>query len=156
MNLKKYTKAELISKIQGLKTNPTFQSKLFDYIYLIKQFLVKITFLTIIVKIFKRFKILRRIWIILNTIVMSIFGISMLDIYGLSIISAFITEITEITGNIVNYLTNTKFYSVISAWLGFKVETPTKMGSMNRTNQSSTELKKKLKENLKSLKDLIK
>jgi hypothetical protein len=28
--------------------------------------------------------------------------------------------------------------------LGYKIETPTKMGTMNRTNQSSTELQKEV------------
>jgi len=61
MNLKKFTKAELISKIQGFKTNPTFNSKFLDFIFLIKNFIVKLTFLALIIKIFKRFQILRRI-----------------------------------------------------------------------------------------------
>jgi len=123
MNLQKYTKAELISKIKGLNSiNPGIQSKFFDFLYLIKHFLVKITFLTIIIKIFKRFSLLRRMWLILNTIVMSIFGISMLDLYGLTFLSALFTEISFITGNIVNYLTNTSFYGIISGFFGHKVE----------------------------------
>jgi hypothetical protein len=61
MNLKKYTKAELISKFQELKANSNNKSKIFDLIYFIKQFIIKITFITLIIKIFKRFKILRRI-----------------------------------------------------------------------------------------------
>ncbi len=52
---------------------------------------------------------------------MSIFGISMLDIYGLSIITAFVIEISFITGNVLNYLTNTHFYTVISGLFGLKV-----------------------------------
>jgi len=58
---------------------------------------------------------------------MSIFGISMLDLYGLSIISAFITEITSISANVINYLTNTKFYSIISNYLSYKMKTPTRI-----------------------------
>jgi len=141
MNLQKYTKAELISKFKELKSNSnTNNSKILDYVYVIKTFIVKFTFLTLIIKIFKRFKILRRIWLILNTIVMSIFGISMLDIYGLTFLSAFITEITEISKNIINYLSNTKFYTVLKGLLGYKIETPTKMESLNRIDTSTTKL----------------
>jgi hypothetical protein len=61
-NLKKYTKAELISKIKGLNNNnPTLFSKLLGFMLLFKNILLKLTFLTLIFKIFKRFKILRRI-----------------------------------------------------------------------------------------------
>lgn len=89
MNLNKFTKAELISKIKGMKNNPETNNKILSYLFIIKSFIIKFTFLAMIIKFFKRFSILRRIWLILNTIVMSIFGISMLDIYGISIFSAF-------------------------------------------------------------------
>jgi hypothetical protein len=126
-NFNKLTKAELISQIKGLKENSTFQNKLFNYFYIFKQILIKFTFLALKIKIFKRFRILRRLWLIINTVVMSIFGISMLDLYGLSIISAFITEITSISANVINYLTNTKFYSIISNYLSYKMKTPTRI-----------------------------
>jgi hypothetical protein len=141
MNLKKYTKAELISKIKGLNNNnPGIQSKLFGFFYLIKHFLVKITFLALIIKVFKRFSLLRRLWLIINTIVMSIFGISMLDLYGLTFLSALFTEISFITGNIVNYLTNTKFYGIISGILGHKLDTPkTRMGAIDKSSAGNEE-----------------
>jgi hypothetical protein len=91
-NLTKLTKAELISKLNGLKqnnNNPTFFSKTLEYILLFKGFILKFTLLAIIFKFFKKYSIFRRIYVIINTIVMSIFGISMLDFYGLSFISAF-------------------------------------------------------------------
>jgi hypothetical protein len=60
--MKNMTKAELISRIQGFnQNNPNIKSNFFDFFYLIKQFLVKITLITLIIKIFKRFSILRRI-----------------------------------------------------------------------------------------------
>jgi len=108
MNLKKYTKDELINKFRNLESkqlellnskstkssdNTTFIQVILESILYFKAIILKITFITLIIKIFKRFKILRRIWLILNTIVMSIFGISMIDLYGLSIFSAFFTEI---------------------------------------------------------------
>jgi hypothetical protein len=45
---------------------------------------------------------------------MSIFGISILDFYGLSFIASFYSEFTSLFGNLVNYLTNTHFYNVLS------------------------------------------
>jgi len=63
MNLKKYTKAELISKINGLKqnnNNPTFFSKTLGFILLFKSFILKFTLIAIIVKIFKKYSIIRK------------------------------------------------------------------------------------------------
>jgi hypothetical protein len=130
-----------------LKTNPTSQSKLLGFFYLIKNFLVKITLITLIVKIFKRFALIRRLWLILNTIVISIFGLSILDLYGFTFISALWTEIISITGNFINYLTNTKFYHTLIGLFGYKIESSTKMESMNRTDQSSTRISTAIKEN---------
>ena len=140
MNLNKFTKAELISKIKGFKNNPENQSKFFTYLLIIKSFIVKFTLLAFIIKFFKKYRLLRRIYLIINTIVMSIFGISMLDFYGLSFISAFLTEISSITGNIINYLSNTRFYSYLAGLLTTKVETPTKIESMNRIDSSTNKI----------------
>ena len=150
-NLNKNTKAELITKINWLKIHnkPTLFSKFLGFILLIKIFILKFTLLAVILRIFKRFSLLRRLFIILNTIVMSIFGISMLDIYGLTFLSALITEISFITGNIVAYLTNTHFYSIISGLFGYKVETPTKLIPLNRNDKGSTGISTQLKENSK-------
>lgn len=144
MNLQKYTKAELITKLKDIKNNPETNYNLLTYLYLIKSFILKITFLTIIIRIFKRFSILRRIWLIINTVVMSIFGISMLDLYGLSFISEFWVEISTITGNIVNYLSSTKFYTYLIGILGLKIETPTKIESMRTIDPSPTKLSKEI------------
>src|ERR1700744_4768736 len=89
---------------------------------------------------FKEFTILRRLYLIFNGALMAIFGISMIDIYGLSIFSAFFTEITYITTNIINYLTNTHFYSLISGFFGYKVSTPTKIEPLRTINQSPTRI----------------
>jgi hypothetical protein len=141
MNLNKFTKAELISKIKNIKNNPENQSKLFTYLLIIKSFIVKFTLLAFIIKFFKKYSLIRRIYLIINTIVMSIFGISMLDFYGLSFISVFLAEISSITGNIINYLSNTKFYSYLAGLLTTKVvETPTKIESMNRIDSSTTKV----------------
>jgi len=80
---------------------------------------------------------------------MSKFGISMLDIYGLSFISAFFAEISFIMGNIVKYLTNTQFYSTLLGLFGYNIDIPTKMTPLNRINKSSTGLSTSVKENSK-------
>jgi hypothetical protein len=53
---------------------------------------------------------------------MTIFGISILDFYGLSFIASFYSEISSLLGNVVNYLTNTHFYTVLSGLFSSKVE----------------------------------
>jgi hypothetical protein len=58
----KYTKAELISKIQGLNKNkPEYFTNFLGTILLLKNFLLKITLIALIIKIFKKFSIFRRI-----------------------------------------------------------------------------------------------
>jgi hypothetical protein len=53
---------------------------------------------------------------------MGIFGISILDFYGLSFIASFFSEINSITGSLINYLTNTHFYNVLSSLFSQKVD----------------------------------
>ena len=53
---------------------------------------------------------------------MSIFGISILDFYGISFLVSFYTELTSIVGNVINYLTNTHFYDTLAGLFENKVE----------------------------------
>lgn len=71
---------------------------------------------------------------------MTIFGISILDFYGVSFLISFYTEITYIVGNIINYLTHTHFYNVLSDLFGSKVEIKqlTNILRMRTNNSSST------------------
>jgi hypothetical protein len=72
---------------------------------------------------------------------MTIFGISILDFYGLSFLASFYSEITSVVGNIVNYLTNTHFYSVLSGLFSSKVDVkqPSKtILGLGTTDSSST------------------
>jgi hypothetical protein len=71
---------------------------------------------------------------------MSIFGISILDFYGLSFIASFFTEFTSVVSSLVNYLTNTHFYSVLSGLFSQKVEVKpsTNILGMGTNNNSST------------------
>jgi hypothetical protein len=66
MNLKKFTKAELISKINGLKTknndnNSSFSTNLFGSLLLFKTFLLKITLIALVIKVFKKYSIFRKL-----------------------------------------------------------------------------------------------
>lgn len=129
MNLKKYTKAELISQIKKSKSelnnkannnNTIFISvknylfKVWDSIAVLKNILLKITLISLIIQIFKKYRLFRKLWLTLNTIVMSIFSISLLDNFGFDFISNFLTEVKFILGNTVDYLTNTHFYKYLT------------------------------------------
>jgi hypothetical protein len=109
MNLNKFSKAELISKLNGLKSNkndsePSFLQKTLEYLFLFKTFLLKITLLTIIIKVFKKYSIFRRIWAIFNTILFTIFGISLIDFYEIEAISKVFHNIIDIYSNFYNNL----------------------------------------------------
>lgn len=105
MNLNKNTKAELISKFRKLdsinETNKnSIINKLKSYLSLglnflirFKTILLKITLISFLIKLFKKYSLLRRIWSILNTVIVTIFGISLLDNLGLDSISNFFKEI---------------------------------------------------------------
>jgi hypothetical protein len=69
---------------------------------------------------------------------MSIFGISILDFYGISFIASFYAEITSILGNITGYLTNTHFYSILSGLFTQKVEVVETNNALRTNNKSST------------------
>src|SRR6266702_1110883 len=96
MNLKKYTKAELISKINGLKqnnNNPTFFSKTLGFI------------------------------------LFSIFGISLIDIYEIDMLSKFIHQILDLFSN---------FHLNILKLFGEKVESPSKIETLRSIQQTTT------------------
>lgn len=93
-NLKKLTKAELISKLNSLKTkqleimnsnttnisnNPTLFKVILKNILYFKSIILKVTLIALIIKLFKRYSILRRLWTVFNTILVTIFGISLVD-----------------------------------------------------------------------------
>jgi len=133
-DLNKYTKAELISKLRktDAKSDSTkltlfFQIKsylyqIWDLIMKFKNILLKLTFISLIIKIFKIYRIFRTLWKIINTIVRSIFGISLLENFGFEFINNLLIELKIITGNIINYLSNTNFYLYLSKLFSSKEE----------------------------------
>ena len=126
MNLNKYTKAELISKLNKIKNDrieqkssiinrlKSYLSKLIELIINFKSILLKISLLTFFIKIFRKYRIFRRIWTILNSIIVSIFGLSLIDNFGFDLVNKVIFEIKYISYSMVDYLTNTQFYKYLS------------------------------------------
>ena len=131
MNLNKYTKADLIRKIENFqnkmnskstRTNSNFLiqqikiyfSQIWDLILTFKNLLFKLTLITLIIKYFKQIKLIRKLWIIINTIVMGIFSISIFDNSLFDFFSNIIYEIRFISGNIIDYLSNTNFYKYLN------------------------------------------
>ena len=128
MNWNKFTKAELISKLKNKTENKkdsnintqSIWSTIITNLLILKNILLKITLIVTIIKIFKKYRFFRALWLTLNSIVMAIFGISLFDNFGIDFISKFLNEIRFITASIVGYFTNTHFYSVIAGLFSSK------------------------------------
>ena len=136
MNLKKYTKAELISKLNSIKQPNNNKESIFTnfmtLIMLLKSLLLKITLIAFIIKIFRKYSIFRKIFAIINTILFSIFGFSLIDFYEIDVLSKYFHKIMDIFAN---------FHSSILDLLGKKVEKvdlPTKNEILRGIQQSST------------------
>nr|YP_009498208.1 hypothetical protein [Lactarius deliciosus]AWX52994.1 hypothetical protein [Lactarius deliciosus] len=139
MNLKKYTKAELISKINGLNSkqldllnsnstnssnNTTFFQVILKTILYFKSILLKIAFIAFIIKLIKKYSILRRLWTFTNYSLMSIFGISFMDIYG-----------TEYLNSLLSYIRDTQVYTWFTGLLGnTNVEVPSRLNTSNKNS----------------------
>ena len=125
MNLNKFTKAELISKLKKKNSiNKGFIKIMLSYIILFKSFLLKITLIALLLKIFRKYSLLRKIWTIISSIVMSIFGISLYDIYG-----------SDFFVNILNIIRSTYVYSWFSGLFSIKdTEIPSKLKTINTTS----------------------
>jgi hypothetical protein len=126
MNLNKYTKAELISRFKKLESKNSFtdKSKITEFILTIKGLLIKLTLITLLIKIFKKYSFITKILRFFNWIILSIFGISFIDNFGLDFISNFTKEIRAITSSIVAYLAGTQFYSFVSSLFTSKENLP--------------------------------
>jgi hypothetical protein len=129
MNLNKYTKAELINKFKRLDSKlsdnvinqrsfmdkfRSYWSPIWDFLIRFKTILLKLTLISFLIKIFKKYSLLKTIWRILNTIIVSIFGLSLLDNFGIEFITHFFKEIKIISWNIINYLSSSHFYQFLN------------------------------------------
>lgn len=110
MNLNKFTKAELISKFKKLESknsnsnnnNQSILKNIIEKILLFKNILLKLTLISLLIRIFRKYSIIRKIWVLINTIAMSIFGISLIDIYATEFLSNLINEISMLFNNLLS------------------------------------------------------
>ena len=135
MDFKKHTKAELISAIKNYQIKKleekldlqkesnknniltkikSYFVQLWNLISTFKDILAKLTFISLLIGLFRKYKIFRRIWFILNSIIITIFSIFSIENFGIEFLTNFITEIRIITSSIVEYLSNTDFYNYLN------------------------------------------
>lgn len=126
MNLNKYTKQELINKMKSLENKANqnkksfinlvkiYFSQIIELFLTFKNLLLKLTLISLIIQSFKRFRIFRRLWLIINTIVMGIFGISLFENSLFDFFGNILSEFRFISWNVIDYLTNTNFYQYLS------------------------------------------
>ena len=121
-NLNKFTKAELINKFKRLddkNSSHTNKIGLVELVLQLKSWLVKLTIITLIIKYFKKYTFISKILRFSNWIILSIFGISLVDNISLSFITDYFSEIRLILSFITAYFTTTYFYGYLtSMWSG--------------------------------------
>jgi hypothetical protein len=88
--------------------------------------------ITILSKIFKKYKSIRAILRIANYIIVTMFGISLLDAFGLGFLAKFLGELKYIFGAVIAYLTDSTFYNYLM-----------KMFNVSEEKQSIRDLYKK-------------
>jgi hypothetical protein len=128
MNWNKFTKAELISKFKKLEsknssnnsTNRSLFNRIIELIIAFKSLLIKLTLISLLIKLLKKYTFIGKILRFINWIIVSIFGISLIDNFGIEFITNFYKEIRVITYSIINYLSDTSFYSFIASLFSTK------------------------------------
>jgi len=129
--MNKFTKAELINKYKTLEQkvkNKTDNNTLLAKLLLFKSIILKISLIALLIKTFRKYSFIRKIWSVLNLIIVSIFGISVMDIYGVSFFS-----------NILDTLRSTYVYSWFFGLLDTNVNSVEQVPSRLKTiNQTST------------------
>lgn len=88
----------------------TYYSKISNFIIKYKNFITKIALFTILIKYFRKIKLLRFLFRIINYIFLSTLGIFISDIYGLKEI---IAEIEYYWMNYVNFIHESKIYKTL-------------------------------------------
>jgi hypothetical protein len=127
MNWNKFTKAELISKLNKINklesknsnvnnSNTALFSRILDIISYFKRLIFKITLISIIIKTFKRYSLFTKVLRFANWIILTIFGISLIDNFNLD----FFKEIRYVLAGIITYLSNTHFYSFMVSLFNHK------------------------------------
>ncbi len=103
MNLNKLNKDQLINKIKDQENVMSSNSFWSQIIQIIKHFrnlilglkglFMKITLLSLIIKYFRKYKFIRKILLFFNWIILSLFGISIIDIYDSNLVLYLIESI---------------------------------------------------------------
>lgn len=126
MNFNKLTKAELISKFKKLENNSkinnqnitniitNYFSHIWELILTFKNILLKLTLISLIINIVKKYKIIRKLWWIINSIGLSIYGLFLLDNFAFEFVTNFFKEIKVISSNVIDYFSNTQFYTYLN------------------------------------------
>ena len=122
-NLNKYTRAELISKLNKLeqqninKTEVPIKNNeikisdlIWDILTKIRNLFFSLSIIAIFTKIFKNYKSVRAILKLANYIVLAIFGISIFEAFGLSFIVKFFNQFRYVFAGVISYLSDTTFY----------------------------------------------
>uniref|UniRef100_UPI0031F39A09 hypothetical protein n=1 Tax=Russula emetica TaxID=152958 RepID=UPI0031F39A09 len=121
--------------------NQSFINKIIAKILLFKNILIKLTLISLLIKIFRKYSILRRLWVIINTIAMSIFGISLLEVYGIEFLSNFINQISIFFNNILSNI-----YSLFNKNKEIISEVPSKIESrLNSISEQTTRSEQSIK-----------
>jgi hypothetical protein len=89
-NLNKFRKSELINKIKMLdkpnnNNNKSILIRIVEYILLFKSLILKLTLLAFIIRWFKKYSLLKKLWYIFSWVATTLVGISLIDIYSLDI-----------------------------------------------------------------------
>jgi len=122
-----------ISKTDLFKS---YFSKTLAFFLKFNSILIKITLFTIIISYFKRFKLMRFIWSIINFVLLSMFGIALSDVYGFKEIFEYIKYYWM---EYVNFIHENKFYKILVKI--FNVFKESDVNSEKPSNQEINEVK---------------
>jgi hypothetical protein len=88
------TKGELITKLKQIESkkdsnnkqnnvsNQSLTQKFIELFLLVKSILLKITLIALLIKVFKKYRIVKTIFKLINATILGLFGFSVMDIYG--------------------------------------------------------------------------
>lgn len=131
MDLNKYTKAELISKLESKidsnksKTNSNKNNSItiIDVILKLKYWILSFAIVSALSKIFKNYKSIRAILKFANYIILTMFGFSIFEAFGFGFLVKLFGEFKFILGSIVTYFSNSTFYNYLTTLFNISEET---------------------------------
>jgi hypothetical protein len=121
--------------LKDLQNKTTNKSNLIvEYILFFKSLILKITLIALLIKIFKNYRIFRVLWRFTNWIAVSIFGCSLMDLYGIDYLANIIDWIKN---NSLTQLFKTKIENIEQV-----KEIPSSLKTYKRTTTGNEESKK--------------